>query len=540
MANKRLFQTTAGRLIPQTDGQNEAGGAAYILSAKQALAQYAATGCMNSTFYTSAEAQLATVLELCQNVSAEFIGKTAVYCREHGFMKDVPALLVAVLSMRDHEVFKAAFLRVIDSGKMLRNFVQIMRSGAVGRKSLGSLPKRMVTRWLNEHNETALFRASIGQSPSLADVVKMVHPKPHSASRKAFYGYLIGREHDEAALPQLVREFEAFKADTTREVPRVPFRMLTALELGQREWRAIARGAPWQMTRMNLNTFARHGVFDGDEEGQRLTERIADRLRSPKLISRARVFPYQLMAAYNNVDSAVPHEIREALHDAMEIALQNVPKVEGKVFVLPDVSGSMSSPVTGYRRGATSAVRCIDIAALVAAALMRQNRKTEVLPFEHEVVSLQLTRRDSVMTNAQKLARIGGGGTNCSAPLALLNKRKARGDLVIYVSDNESWVDSKASRGTATMVEWRRFQQRNKKAKLVCIDVQPYRTVQAAESEEILNIGGFSDRVFEVIDRFARGTLGADHWVGEIEKTELVDSEDGQEAAAEEPLTRLN
>ncbi len=90
------------------------------------------------------------------------------------------------------------------------------------------------------------------------------------------------------------------------------------------------------------------------------------------------------------------------------------------------------------------------------------------------------------------------------------------------------------------MVEWRRFQQRNKQAKLVCIDVQPYRTVQATESEEILNIGGFSDRVFEVIDRFASGTLGADHWVGEIEKTELVDSEDGQEAAAEEPLTRLN
>ena len=40
------------------------------------------------------------------------------------------------------------------------------------------------------------------------------------------------------------------------------------------------------------------------------------------------------------------------------------------------------------------------------------------------------------MTNAQALAKIGGGGTNCSAPLALLNKERASVDLVILVSDN--------------------------------------------------------------------------------------------------------
>ena len=32
---------------------------------------------------------------------------------------------------------KAVFPRVIDNGKMLRNFVQVVRSGTVGRKSFG-------------------------------------------------------------------------------------------------------------------------------------------------------------------------------------------------------------------------------------------------------------------------------------------------------------------------------------------------------------------------------------------------------------------
>ena len=88
------------------------------------------------------------------------------------------------------------FDRVIDSPKMLRNFVQIMRSGVVGRKSLGSLPKRLVQQWLESRSDEQLFIGSVGNDPSLADIVKMVHPKPATPARQALYGYLIGREHD--------------------------------------------------------------------------------------------------------------------------------------------------------------------------------------------------------------------------------------------------------------------------------------------------------------------------------------------------------
>ena len=200
------------------------------------------------------------------------------------------------------------------------------------------------------------------------------------------------------------------------------------------------------MTRMNLNTFARHGVFK--QKG--MTARIADRLRHPEAIAKARVFPYQLMVAYAMADANadIPKYICEALQDAMEVAIANVPSVDGKVYVCPDVSGSMPSPVTGLRKGATTAVRCIDVAALVAAAVLRKNPRTEVVPFECDVVQMRLNPRDSVMTNASKLAAVGGGGTNCSAPLALLNRRKATGDLVIFVSDYESWVDAGRGRGT--------------------------------------------------------------------------------------------
>ena len=47
MANKMLFQTIFGGLIPATDAINFEGAPAYALSPKHALAQYAATGCFN-------------------------------------------------------------------------------------------------------------------------------------------------------------------------------------------------------------------------------------------------------------------------------------------------------------------------------------------------------------------------------------------------------------------------------------------------------------------------------------------------------------
>src|SRR2546426_12454995 len=209
MANKTLFKSLIGKLMPATDALNEERAPAYALSPKHQLGQYAATGCLNTTFYASADDQLAKVLELCADIDAEFIAKTAVFCRERGFMKDMPALLCAVLSVKDRELLARVFPRVIDNAKMLRNFVQIVRSGAVGRKSLGTAPKRLVREWLDARDPAALFMANVGQDPSLTDIVKMVHPKPKDAAREALFGYFIGRDFAADALPEAVRNLEA-------------------------------------------------------------------------------------------------------------------------------------------------------------------------------------------------------------------------------------------------------------------------------------------------------------------------------------------
>jgi 60 kDa SS-A/Ro ribonucleoprotein len=521
MANLNLFSSLFSRrpVTPAANTVNPAGGLAYQRSDKQALAQYVATGCLNGTFYASAQEQLDAVRKLCRALDPAFLARAAVYARGRAHMKDMPALLLALLASRDGALFERVFDRVVDNGKLLRTFVQIVRSGAAGRRSLGSRPKRLVQRWLAARSDAQVFAASVGNTPSLADIVKMVHPQPTTASRRALYGWLLGRKHEAADLPREIRAFEDFKAGRTHDVPDVPFQMLTALTLGKTGWRAIASHAGWQMTRMNLNTFLRHEVFDDHA----LTRKIAARLASPEEVQRARAFPYQLLMAYTQADPKVPRIVRDALHDAMEAALANVPAIEGKVYVLPDVSGSMHSPVTGHRAGATSKVRCIDVAALVAAAFLRRNPSAEVIPFHDRVIRCNLARDGKVLANARALAALPSGGTDCSVPLRALNERKATGDLVVFMSDNESWIDRRdpRGRGTAVMQAWDEFRRRNPHARLVCIDVQPSATVQAPDRDDILNVGGFSDAVFDIVAAFACGGLRPDHWVGTIDAITL-------------------
>lgn len=516
-SNKSKKSSVSAKVTKATNTVNNAGGTAYSLSDKAALAQLAMTGCFNGTYYVSDQEQLKKVLELANKVEPIYLAKLAVYARQKGLMKDMPAVLAAIVAGKDSDLLGKIFHQVIDNPKMLRNFVQVIRSGATGRKSLGTRPKKLIQEYLESLTDEQLFKADIGNDPSLQDIIKLVHPKPGNKQRSAMYGYLLDKEYSKKDLCKLAKQFEAFKKEMTGEIPDVPFQMLTALPLTDAHWKQIAENATWNQIRMNLNTFQRHNVLSDAQ----LLNKLCAKIEDAEQVKKAKVFPYQLFTAFLNIDSNVPTKVSVALQKAAEHALENIPEFAGKVYVMVDTSGSMSSPVTGHRGTVTTKMRCIDVAALVAAAIMRKNPDTEVIPFDTEVRAHRLNPMDSIMTNAQTLAGFGGGGTDCHIALADVNRRNGMGDLVIYVSDNESWVDSGRYRGTAVMEEWNKFRKRNPQAKLVCIDITPNGTTQAHDREDILNVGGFSDQVFDVIARFIELGNNKDLWVKTIESTKL-------------------
>jgi 60 kDa SS-A/Ro ribonucleoprotein len=526
MANKNTFRTK-GASVAVTDTKNKAGGRAYSFGDEHALAQGIVTSTFNKTFYMTEAEQLDSILGLAMVCDPTFVAKAAVYGHEVAKMKDTPALMLAVLAARgkitpgtvpDEETRQCAELfariapRILTRFKMVQNFVQMVRSGKVGHRSFGSAAKRQLRLWLEGRTANQLFTGSIGSDPSFADVVKMVHPRPDSAEKKALYAYFIGREYDFEQLPPRVKEYELFKkallgsGSYEGPTPSVPFQMLASLPLSEAHWKEIALNAPWNMLRMNLNTFERHGVL----KDQKVVDELARKLADPDEVRRNNAFPYQLLTSFQNVNATIPAKLRNALQDAMETATENVPRFDGGVAVCIDTSGSMQSSATGYRQGATSKTRCVDVAALVGASIARKNDDTTLVPFDTRVHATHtLNVRDSIMTNAQKLANFGGGGTDVASAMRLLNTLVGnRPKTVIFVSDNESWYNEGGNglyyRGSGLAHEWAAYKKKVPGAKLICIDVVANRTTQVVDSGDVMNIGGFSDKVWPLIERFVK------------------------------------
>lgn len=523
MANKQLFSSASvhGLTVPPADATNEAGGVAYRRSPKEALTQFALTGTFGDTYYTNAQAQLDTVMTLAQSVDREYIAKLAVYARKRGFMKDMPAFLLALLS-NDPASTRLVFPHVVDNGKMLRNYVQIIRSGMTGRKSLGTALKRLVNQWILDATPERIVAASVGNSPSLADIIRMTHPKARTYEQGALLAWVIGKVTDDqrAKLPAVVLELERFRADPTAPMPDVPFELLTSTPLTPAHWTQIAVQCGWHATRMNLNTFLRAQVFSDPVMVQRIAAKLTDR----ELVKRSRVMPYQCLTAFLNVDPTLPMPLKLALQDVLDMSLENTPRMDGKqVIVLLDVSGSMSSPVTGYRGTATTKIRCVDVAAMVAAALVKANPNAVVIPFEsHVITDFTLNPRDSVATMAQTLAQFNGGGTNCGAALQFCVSRQLKADLIVFISDNESWMDARGQSrsGTAMAAAWQTYKRQFPHTRMACIDLTPYNTTQLSSTiKDVINIGGFSDNVFTLLDQYVNGRWTPEYWVEEVSQT---------------------
>ena len=223
MANKTLFSSIKSEFA-RTDTVNEAGGRAFKFAPKHALAQMAATGCFGGVFYTSAQSQLDQMRKLIDQIDDDvFLAKLAVYARERAYMKDMPAALLVVLSKRDTELMHRVFDRVVDNGRVLRTMFQMIRSGQFGRTSLSSSLQRAFQRWLNQASVGKLLSASIGNDPSLRDVLRMARPTPKDNTRRALFGWLTDKEIEkwapaaEADLPAEVQSLVAYRQADSAE-----------------------------------------------------------------------------------------------------------------------------------------------------------------------------------------------------------------------------------------------------------------------------------------------------------------------------------
>jgi hypothetical protein len=114
----------------------------------------------------------------------------------------------------------------------------------------------------------------------------------------------------------------------------------------------------------NLRNFDQAGIAAA------VIEKVIAKITDPIEVAKARLFPYQVWAAYREAPS---DNWKRALGTTLELTLSNVPALDGTLVVI-DTSGSMQAAVSNR-----SKLSRVEVAAVMAMATAKRGRDVDVV-----------------------------------------------------------------------------------------------------------------------------------------------------------------
>lgn len=244
-------------------------------------------------------------------------------------------------------------------------------------------------------------------------------------------------------------------------------------------WEALIPLMPLRAQVKNLRNFDEAGVAD------EYAEFIIGRLGDPEHVRRAKMFPYELLAAYRNTPS---DRWKHPLGKAVDASLANLPALRGRTLILVDLSQSM----TWKTISAKSTMQMVDAAVLFGVALAARN-DADLVGFASVSRRHQLTRGASILReSALMLAGVGtlGGSTNVAGAV---REHYNRHDRVVIISDEQT-----ADVGVGDLVP--------PQVPLYGFNLSGYRPAMAEwGTRNRIQLGGLSDAMFQVLPMIERG-----------------------------------
>lgn len=206
-------------------------------------------------------------------------------------------------------------------------------------------------------------------------------------------------------------------------------------------------------------------------------------------------------------------KILDALEKAITISCKNLPVLEGRSAILIDHSGSVrgdmggSSEVSAFSKTNTAVIGNL-FGCMIASVLP----DVFIGMFGDKLINYEYDRSKGVLWNNKKSFTAGGdcGGATENGLFAFLDKcakDKIKVDNLYVISDmqigdGESVVWEKSSSyGYGKFAELLKgFKKVNPNCKIVSISIQGYGSEMFYRGSNILNIAGWSESIFDVIN----------------------------------------
>ena len=498
--NKRAPIATTGARTATFEG-----GRGYVPDLESELFLMAATYMAGErSFYETPDQREARFVDLIHQVTAsnpEFVARLAPYLRNE-------------LKIRSASIMLAA--------------EYVAAGGAGGRKVIDSVlqrgdePAEMIGYWHSRHGRalkmavkrgvadatvrlyterSALRYDGVGRGIRMADVIELTHPKARDAKQSALFKWLLDHRHhndavaDARVLPKLAAAAEqaAIPADERRKM--LATAGPDALAKAGTSWERLSGWLPggmdaqaWEAAIPSMGVMAViRNLCNFDEQGISTVaiETVLDRITDAEEVAKARLFPYQVWAAYANAPS---DNWKRALGTTLDLTTQNIPALD-RTLVLVDMSGSMQAGVTNR-----STMSRVQVAAVMAAVTAKRSTNTDIAIFGATNKHVNVRKGASVLGTVETLVKlVGAVGHSTMGHTAIRDHyNPKRHDRVVMFTDDQQ---HDAGRVDISHVPT-----------IYTVDLAGYRPRSTPAGERgRYTLAGFSDATFSIMQTLEAG-----------------------------------
>lgn len=454
---------------------NLAGGAAYVQTPEMALASLLLTSFVKDQFYRDTNQATADLAALMAKVDPLFAAKAGIYARNVYGMRSITHILaVEMAAAASGKTWAKAFYEsIIRRPDDMLEIAALYRS--LGGKNLPNAMKKGFAAAFDRFDgyQLAKYRGE-DKAFKLVDLVNLVHPTASDKNAEALRLLVAGN----------------LKNKDTWESKLSEAGQVATSDAEKSELKAAAWGELISSGKLGYLALLRN-IRNIAEQAPELEADVAKALTNRERIKKSLVMPFQIMVAMEALEASSVVEKRRllnALTDALDISLDNVPRFEGKTLVVLDDSGSMTARAKGNGFGSRS---CLELGAMFAAALFKSNH-ADLMRFSDDASYVRANARDSVMTIAGNLIRNArASGTDFHQIFLVAAKAY---DRIVILSDMQGWMSVGTPNGAFVQ-----YQKRSGANPFVySFDLAGYGSLQLPESK-IFCLAGFSDKVFDTM-----------------------------------------
>lgn len=473
--------------LTQTRIENNAGGIAFKESLELEAVSLLLTSFVSDKFYESGKEQIERASALVHAIKDKaFIAKAAIFARTKFGMRSITHVVAAELArwVKGEEWLKRAIDKIVarpdDALEILAFYLDKYE------KPIPNALKKGLALSLDKFDAYQLAKYRGERSTlKMVDLFNFVHPKPKNKEQEKLFHDLIFGELKSTGENATWESKISQAGQAVAEIEDVEEKQEKLKQLKADSWKELLEGK-------KLGYFALlRNLRNLIEQAPDMIDMACEQLVDEKAISKSLVLPFRFDTAAKEIaklggSAGNIRKVVNAINDALEISLGNVPKFSGRTLIALDESGSM--------RG-----QPIEIGSLFASVLYKRN-DADLLTFSEDARFRNLNSRDSVLGIAQQLQKDAiSAGTNFHA---IFEGLKEKYDRIFILSDQQAWmvpVDGYfvTSEPGPTFREYKERTGAN--PFVYSFDLAGHGSLQFPE-QNVFALAGFSDKIFGIID----------------------------------------